>query len=207
MILERLVVGPLEENSYIVGDETTKDVIVIDPGDEGDRIIDLIKGQGFKVNAVICTHAHFDHVGAIGDIKAETGAKILLHKEDMDTYAMAKDHGALWGFDVDDLPDPDGFLEEGDEVKVGSLTFKVLHTPGHSPGGICLYGEGIVITGDTIFQGSVGRTDFPGGSHEMLKKSFGRLLELPDDTKVYSGHGPETTIGREKASNFFVHEL
>jgi glyoxylase-like metal-dependent hydrolase (beta-lactamase superfamily II) len=207
MILKRLVVGPLEENSYIVGDETTGDAIVIDPGDEGDRINDLIRQKGLKVNAVICTHAHFDHVGAAGDIKAETGAKILLHKEDMETYGMAKDHGAFWGFDVDDLPDPDGFLSEGDEVKVGSLTFRVLHTPGHSPGGICLYGEGIVLTGDTIFQGSVGRTDFPGGSHEMLKESFRRLLELPDDTKVYSGHGPETTIGREKASNFFVNEL
>jgi hydroxyacylglutathione hydrolase len=207
MHIERIVVGQLEENAYIISDEETKDAIVIDPGDEGDRLVDIIKGRGLKVETVILTHAHFDHVGAAGDIKAATGAKILLHKGDTETYSMAKEHGAFWGISVDDLPDPDGFLDEGDDVKVGGLNFKVIHTPGHSPGGLCLYGEGIVITGDTIFCGSVGRTDFPGGSHEMLKKSFGRLLELPEDTKVYSGHGPETTIGREKASNFFVHEL
>lgn len=207
MIIKRLVVGPLEENSYIVGDEKTKDAVVIDPGDEGDRINDMIKDEGFKVSAIICTHAHFDHVGAVGDIKAATGAKILMHKDDVKTYGMARDQGAIWGFEVDDLPAPDGFLDEGDEVKVGGLSFKVLHTPGHSPGGICLYGEGIVITGDTIFQGSVGRTDFPGGSYERLKESFVRLLELPDDTKVYSGHGPETSIGRERSENFFVGEL
>ncbi len=207
MIIERLIVGPLEENSYVVFDEKSKDAIVIDPGDEGDRINDLIREKGLKVESIICTHAHFDHVGAVADIKAATGAKILLHKEDVETYGRAKEQGAFWGFNVADLPDPDDFLNEGDEVKAGGLTFKVMHSPGHSPGGICLYGEGVVITGDTIFQGSIGRTDFPGGSIEKLKDSFRRLLELPDETKVYAGHGPETTIGIEKVSNFFVHEL
>jgi glyoxylase-like metal-dependent hydrolase (beta-lactamase superfamily II) len=207
MIVERLIVGSLEENTYIVFDEKSKDAIVIDPGDEGDRINDLIKGKGLKVGSIVCTHAHFDHVGAAGEIKASTGAKILLHKDDVETYSRAKEQGAFWGINVDDLPDPDAFLGEGDQVKAGDLTFKVMHSPGHSPGGICLYGEGIVITGDTIFNGSVGRTDFPGGSIEKLKDSFRRLLELPDDTKVYSGHGPETTIGDERVSNFFVNEL
>lgn len=207
MLIKKIVVGPLQENCYIVADEKTKQAIVIDPGDEGDRINDVIKGEGLEITAIICTHAHFDHVGAVGDIKAATGAKIFIHKEDLETYGMAKEHALFWGFDVDDLPDPDGFLEEGDEVKAGSLCFKVFHSPGHSPGGIYLYGEGAVITGDTLFQGSVGRTDFPGGSHERLKDSFRRLLELPDDTKVYSGHGNDTTIGSEKRSNFFVHEL
>lgn len=207
MIIKRVVVGPLEENAYIIGDEATKQAIVIDPGDEPDRIMDLIKENGLEVHAIICTHAHFDHIGAAGDIKDKTGAEIFIHQDDLETYGLARDQAAFWGYSLDDPPRPDGFLEEGDEVKAGNLSFKVMHTPGHSRGGICLYGEGIVITGDTIFQGSVGRTDFPGGSIDKLKESFKRLLLLPENTQVLSGHGPETTIGREKKSNFFVNEL
>lgn len=207
MIIKRLAVGPLEANVYIVGDEETKRAIIVDPGDEPDRILDEVKSLNLKVESVICTHAHFDHVGAAGDIKKETGAKILLHKSDLETYALTKDQAALWGYSVDDLPEPDDFVEEGDEIKVGTLSFKVLHTPGHSRGGICLYGEGALITGDTIFQGSVGRTDFPGGSIEELKTSFKRIIDLPEKTKIYSGHGPETTVGNEKKYNFFVNEL
>jgi glyoxylase-like metal-dependent hydrolase (beta-lactamase superfamily II) len=207
MIIKRLVVGPLETNAYIIGDEDTKQAIVVDPGDEPDRILDEIKGDGLKVDSIICTHAHFDHIGASGDIKKETNARILLHKSDLETYALAKDQAAVWGYSVDDLPQPDGFIDEGDEIKVGNLSFIVMHTSGHSQGGICLFGEGIVITGDTIFQGSVGRTDFPGGSIDELKTSFRRLLELPEETKIYAGHGPETTVANEKKYNFFVNEL
>ena len=207
MIIKKLVVGPLEENSYIVADEKTKQALVIDPGDEPDRIIELIKNNAFEVKAIICTHAHFDHIGAVGDVKKVTGAKVLIHESDMELYRGAKDQAAFWGYDLDDIPEPDGFLNEGDEVRIGNLTFKVLHTPGHSPGGICLYGEGVVFTGDTLFQGSVGRTDFHGGDMAKLKESFKRLLGLPEDTTVFSGHGPETTIGREKRENFFITEL
>ena len=207
MIIEMIPVGPLQGNTYIVGDEETRQAVVIDPGDESDRILEVAKANNLKINEIICTHAHFDHVGAAGDIKKETGAKIIMHKEDLETYSLAKDQAAFWGFQVDDLPQPDGFVGEGDEIKVGSLSFKVMHTPGHSKGGICLYGEGIVITGDTIFKGSIGRTDFPGGSIEELKSSFRRIIELPDDTRVLSGHGPETTIGYEKQTNFFMSEL
>ena len=207
MIIKRLPVGQLETNAYIIGDEETKQAVVIDPGDESDRIMDLVKESDLSINAIICTHAHFDHIGAAGDIRKEAGAKILLHKDDLEGYGLAKEQASLWGFNLDDLPQPDDYIDEGDDVKVGNLNFKVLHTPGHSPGGVSLYGEGIVITGDTIFQGSVGRTDFPGGSIEKLKVSFRRLLELPEDTKVYSGQGPETTIGREKKENFFVNEF
>ena len=207
MIIETIPVGPLQGNTYIVGDEETRQAVVIDPGDEGDRILEVVKSNNLKINEIICTHAHFDHVGAAGDIKKETGAKIIMHKEDLETYSLAKDQAAFWGFQVDDLPQPDGYVGEGDEIKVGNLSFKVMHTPGHSKGGICLYGKGIVFTGDTIFKGSIGRTDFPGGSIEELKSSFRRIIELPDDTRVLSGHGPETTIGYEKQTNFFMSEI
>jgi glyoxylase-like metal-dependent hydrolase (beta-lactamase superfamily II) len=207
MIIEKLTVGELQENAYVLGDEKTKQAIVIDPGDEPDRIIEVIKNHGLSVQSIICTHAHFDHVGAAGDIKRETGAKVLLHKDEEGSYGMVRDQAALWGYSVDDLPQPDGFIDEGDEIRAGDLSFKVMHTAGHSRGAICLYGEGILISGDTIFQGSVGRTDFPGGSIEELRKSFKRLLDLPEDTQVLSGHGPETTIGREKKENFFVNEI
>ncbi len=207
MILEKLIVGPLEENTYVIGDEATRQAIVVDPGDEPDRIIDIIRDKNLQVHSVICTHTHFDHVGAVGDIRKATGAKILIHKDDLKVYETAKDQAAFWGYDIDDIPEPDGFIDEGDVIEAGNLKFKVMHTPGHSPGGICLYGEGILLSGDTIFKGSVGRTDFPGGSMEELKKSFRRLLNLPQDTKIYSGHGPETTVGMEKKTNFFVNEF
>ena len=207
MILEIVSVGPLQANAYIIGDDKTRQAMVIDPGDEGDRILEVAKSNNLKINEIICTHAHFDHVGAAGDIKKETGARITMHREDLETYSLAKDQAAFWGFKVDDLPQPDGFVDEGDEIKVGGLSFKVMHTPGHSKGGICLYGEGIVITGDTIFKGSIGRTDFPGGSIEELKSSFRRIIGLPDNTRVLSGHGPETTIGYEKKTNFFMSEI
>ncbi len=207
MIIKKLVVGPLQENCYIAGDEKTNKAIVIDPGDEPDRILELIRDNNLEVTAVILTHAHFDHIGAAGDIKKATGAKILIHNADKELYTGARDQAAFWGYDLDDLPEPDGFIKEGDEINIGELIFTVLHTPGHSPGGVCLYGEGALFTGDTIFQGSVGRTDFHGGDMAQLKESFKRLLRLPENTVILSGHGPETTVGREKRENFFTGEL
>ncbi|NOZ68356.1 MAG: MBL fold metallo-hydrolase [Deferribacteres bacterium] len=207
MIIKRLVVGPLDTNAYLIGDEATRQAVVVDPGDEPERILDLIKDSGMEVNAIICTHAHFDHIGAAGDIKNATGARILLHRDDLENYELVRDQAAIWGYDIDELPPPDGFIEEGNNIQVGNLSFRVMHTPGHSPGGICLYGEGIIITGDTIFKGSVGRTDFPGGSVERLRESFKRIIALPDETAILSGHGPETTVGTEKRENFFVREL
>jgi glyoxylase-like metal-dependent hydrolase (beta-lactamase superfamily II) len=206
MNVTRLVVGQLEVNCYIVEDEKTKKACVIDPGDEPDRIIDTIREKGLDIVAIICTHAHFDHIGAVGELKKETGAKVLLNREDSELYENAKDQAALWGFDLDDIPKPDGYLDEGDTIDIGNLSFKVLQTPGHSPGGICLYGEGVVITGDTLFHGSVGRTDFHGGDVKKLRESFKRLLDLPEDTEVLCGHGPETTIKREKTENFYKNE-
>jgi|Deesub1362A_J573_1020465.scaffolds.fasta_scaffold03044_6 glyoxylase-like metal-dependent hydrolase (beta-lactamase superfamily II) len=207
MIIKNIIVGPLETNAYIIGDDNHRMAMVIDPGDEPERIMDEVENLRLKVEKIILTHAHFDHIGAAGDIKTRTGAEILLHRDDLETYKYAKDQAVMFGFDIDDLPSPDRFLQEGDEIKIGKLIFKVLHTPGHSKGGICLYGEGILISGDTIFQGSVGRTDFPGGSTQELASSFRRLLSLPKDTRILPGHGPETTVGIERETNYFVKEF
>ncbi len=207
MQVKRLVVGPLEENTYIVYDKETKEALLIDPGDEPDRIEDILRSEGLKVKYLVCTHAHFDHVGALPELKKSTNAEILIHPDDLEIYEAARDMAAFWGYDIDPLPKPDLFVKEGDVIKIGNLSFKVIHTPGHSPGGICLYGQGAVFTGDTMFAGSVGRTDFHGGSLSKLKESFKRLISLPEDTLVYPGHGPETTISEEKQNNFFIHEL
>ncbi len=206
MFIKRLVVGPLEVNCYIIGNEKGN-AIVIDPGDEPDRIIEVIKNNGLIIDYIICTHGHFDHVGAVPDLKNATGAKVLIHKDELEIYQAARDMAAFWGYEVEDLPDPDIFVSEGDNIKAGDLNFMVLHTPGHSPGGICLYGEGLVLTGDTLFAGSVGRTDFYGGDMNQLKKSFDRLMALPEETKVLPGHGPESTIGEEKRENPFALDL
>lgn len=207
MIIEKLIVGPLENNCFIIADENTKEGLIVDPGDEPDRILDLIHENNFIVKYIVCTHAHFDHVAAVPEIKEETKAKIVLHKDDLDIYRSTKEQAALWGYEVDPLPEPDIFVSEGDKIEIGDLKFEIFHTPGHSQGSICLYGKGIVITGDTLFAGSVGRTDLHGGDINKLKKSFKRLMSLPNEIKVLTGHGPESTIKKEKIDNFFSDEI
>jgi glyoxylase-like metal-dependent hydrolase (beta-lactamase superfamily II) len=207
MIIKKLVVGPLENNCFVIADEKSKECFVVDPGDEPDRIIDFINENNMKVKYIICTHAHFDHVGAVSEIKKETEAKLVIHGYDLNIYHSSRDHAALWGFEIDPLPEPDLFVSEGEVLRIGGLRFEIIHTPGHSPGGICIYGEGILITGDTLFAGSVGRTDLPGGDVESLKQSFIRLMALSDTVKVLPGHGPESTIGKERADNFFSNEI
>jgi hydroxyacylglutathione hydrolase len=207
MVIRKLVVGPLENNCFMIADEETAECLVTDPGDEPDRILDLIKENNFKVQYILCTHAHFDHVGALPEVKEGTGAKIVLHSDDLVIYRNAPEYAKSWGFEIDPLPEPDMLVSEGDVLRLGDLEFRVLHTPGHSPGGICIYGEGILITGDTLFAGSVGRTDLYGGDVKKLKTSFKRLMCLPDETRVLPGHGPESTISRERTGNFFSHEM
>ncbi|MCI0468450.1 MAG: MBL fold metallo-hydrolase [Nitrospirae bacterium] len=207
MLIKNIVVGPLEANCFIIADEVSKKAMVVDPGDEPERIIDFIKGNEFNVEHIVCTHGHFDHVGAASDLKKQTGAKFLIHKDDLEIYHAAKDMAALWGFEMDDIIEPDDFVKEGEVIKVGSLRLEVIHTPGHSPGGICIYGEGIVLTGDTLFAGSVGRTDFYGGDMDKLLESIKRLMTLPDETRALPGHGPESSIAREKRTNIFAKGL
>jgi hydroxyacylglutathione hydrolase len=203
--IKTLAVGPLETNCYIVSDEATREALIIDPGDEPDRIVDF--AEGLKVRYIVLTHAHFDHAGAVPELKEATGALIALHPGERAAYFHVSEQAALWGFDAGAMPEPDVILAEGDEIKFGNASLRVLHTPGHSAGGICLLGEGAVFTGDTLFMGSVGRTDFTGGSPEQLRDSFRRLMGLPPETMVLPGHGPATTIGRERTGNILSGEV
>lgn len=207
MIIRPIVVGPLQVNCYVVIDEETKKAIVVDPGDEPDRILDIIRKHDLNVTLIICTHGHFDHVGAVAELKKETGAPVMLHHDDIGLYEAANTAGSVWGFEVDPQPEPDRWMKDGDTISFGSLTFTVMHTPGHSPGCICLYGHGTLISGDTLFAGSVGRTDLPGGSYAMLKQSFRRLMALPEETNIFPGHGENSTIGHEKHENMFAGEM
>ncbi|NWF52893.1 MAG: MBL fold metallo-hydrolase [Nitrospirae bacterium] len=206
MVVKNIVVGPLEANCIVIADENTKEALVIDPGDEPEKILNLIGENNFKTKFIVCTHAHFDHIGAVPEIKKETNAQIIIHKDEIVIYQQAKELASFWGYELDSLPEPDILVEDGQNLNIGNLKFKVLHTPGHSPGGICIYGEGILVSGDTLFAGSVGRTDLFGGDTEKLKKSFKKLMTLPDNVKVHPGHGPSSTIKQEKINNILSDE-
>lgn len=207
MILVKLVVGPLQVNCFILADDKTKEAIVIDPGDDAQDILRIIREKGLKVKSIVNTHAHFDHVGANRAIKEATGAELLLHEDDAAVLATVSNQSRSFGMDSVSSPAPDRLLKHGDVITAGEISLKVLHTPGHTPGGISLLEEGMVFTGDSLFAGSIGRTDFPGGDLTTLIRSIKRhLMILPDNTKVFSGHGPASTIGDERAENPFLNE-
>ncbi len=200
-------VGPLAANCIVVWDPVLKDGMVIDPGGEPETIMDFIEKEGISVKLIICTHAHFDHVGAVPEIKEKTGAFVAVHKDELGLYEGVADQAALWGYSLEPLPPADRLLEDGDYLEAGQIRFKVIHAPGHSPGGICLYREGVVITGDTLFLGSIGRTDFYGGDHALIMKSLAKLAALPPKTVVLPGHGPSSTIGNELENNPFYQDI
>ncbi len=207
MKIKSIIVGPIQSNCYIVYDEKSLEALVIDPGEEAGKIVRAIDDNHLKVRYIVCTHGHFDHIGAVTGVKKHTGAKVAINKNDIEIYRHAREFAASWGFHIDQPPDPDLLVEDGDEIVAGGLQLRALITPGHSPGGICLYGKGVLFTGDTIFAGSVGRTDLYGGDVKELKKSFARLILLPADTEIFPGHGSSSTIRKEKATNFFIHEI
>ena len=202
--VEGLTLGELDTNCWIVSDGQGGPLVVIDPAGEPDVVIEAIRGRA--VAAVVLTHGHFDHLGAASAVLAVTGAPLLVHSADAAAVTNAAANGGLvFGFDAV-APAPDRELEDGDAVTAGALRLEVLYTPGHTPGSICLYdadGGPHLFSGDTLFAGSVGRTDFPGGDARELRASIGRLAVLPADTLVHPGHGPDTTIAREARSNFF----
>lgn len=209
MIHEILPVGPLQCNCSIIGDETTRDAMVIDPGDDIADVLALIQKHNLQVRQIVITHAHIDHVGGAMKLKAATGAPILMNQKDEALLKML-DMQATWiGMKPPGAVQVDEAVGEGRILKVGNLSSTVIHTPGHTEGSICLYfpEQKTLMAGDTLFAGSIGRTDLPGGSYEKIIRSLhNQLMQLPDETQVVPGHGPATTIGEERETNPFLQK-
>lgn len=200
-------VGPLEVNCYVIWDEDTGDAVVIDPGGDEEEIRKELREARVEVRYIVNTHGHFDHVGGNAALKAALKAPVAIHREDAPMLAYAHEQAILFGVKTPEQPSPDILLEDGAELVAGKVRLKVIHTPGHTRGGVCLYyeREGVLFTGDTLFAGSVGRTDFEGGSFDELMASIrDRILPLGDDVKIMPGHGPASTIGEEKDINPFI---
>ncbi|MEN8614373.1 MBL fold metallo-hydrolase [Dehalogenimonas sp. THU2] len=204
MIIERLIVGPIQANCYIVADEGSREGLVIDPGADAATILKRVLQLGLKIKYIILTHSHFDHVAATGAVKKATGAKLAIHEADagsLNDGLLAR----LAGIVTEKAPPPDMLLKGWEKFTIGKIDFTVLHVPGHSPGGIALYGADVVFTGDSLFEESIGRTDLPGGDYATLIDNLNtRLMALDDAIKVYPGHGPDTTIGTERRGNPFL---
>jgi len=209
MKFETVVVGPLDVNCYILYDEKTKECVVIDPGEEGDRIDEVLKEKGLIPSEVWLTHAHFDHLGALSYLKDHyADLRIFLHNEDYFLYRNAVEHATVFGLDVVQPPIGPAFFNMSIGKKnIGGHSVEIIYTPGHSPGSVCFYIKelNVMFVGDLIFSGSVGRTDVPGGSFEVLEKSvLDQVYPKGDSCMLYPGHGPMTTVGREKKHNPFV---
>jgi glyoxylase-like metal-dependent hydrolase (beta-lactamase superfamily II) len=209
IIIKRLVVGQLDTNCYIVGDKDEKRVGIIDPGGEYNKILNVIQDNNYEVTHIIITHGHIDHILCVDELRKKTFAKVLIHRKDSSALVDGgKNLSFFMGKDIR-LSPADIQLEEGDVIDIGKHSFRIIHTPGHSEGGICVYTQGILFSGDTLFRNSIGRTDFPGGSHVKLIDSIKKkLFALDDKTVVYPGHGEETTIENEKNNNpYIINEI
>jgi len=197
--------GPFQNNVYLLEDLARREAWLVDPSMESEPVLEEIRSRGLALKVILNTHGHLDHIYHNRLFQESTGAPIWIHAADVPMLEAARQQGMMFGIDVDPSPPPDRLLADGDCLEFADVQFEVLHTPGHTPGGVCLHAPGLLIAGDTLFAGSIGRTDLPGGSYATLIRSIrSRLLPLPDDTRVLSGHGPETTIGRERGSNPFI---
>lgn len=205
MKYETLVVGALETNCYLVYCPETRECAVVDPGAESEEIFRLIMKKGLKPIIVLNTHGHVDHVGANRDIKERFDVPLCIHSADSSMLEKSQDSELALFLEAKDSPAPDHLLKEGDKIRIGKSFLEVIHTPGHSPGSVSFLGDGFILSGDTLFSGGVGRTDFPGGSWRELENSIkNKILTLPDETIILPGHGPSTTVGQEKSSNPFI---
>ena len=204
MNVETLVVGDLFTNCYIL-DPEAKETLVVDPGADARSIVQALRGKGFHLRYIVATHAHFDHVCGMKELQDSLGGETLLHRADLPLLESLPAQGAAFGVRTGPIPRIDRFLEEGDQLPLGKGHFRVLHTPGHSPGGISLIGHGMAFVGDALFAGSIGRTDLPGSSYETLLNSIHRkLLTLKENTRIFPGHGEASTIGAEMRTNPFL---
>ena len=215
MIYIQLPVGVLQCNCSIIGDPVTREALVVDPGDEVERVLDLLGRYKLTVKAIVSTHAHIDHIGGLAKLHQYTGAPVMMHGDDLPLYNAMDMQAAFIGMRTPDLAEVDHLLKEGDVLQWGSFHASVMHTPGHTPGSVCLYmpkdGGAVPLTqphllaGDTLFAGSIGRTDLWGGSLDQIMESLTqKVMQLPDETVVYPGHGTNTTIGHERETNPFL---
>ena len=209
MILETFPVGPLHCNCTILGDETTREAMVVDPGDNIPEILSRLQKHGLTLRQIVVTHAHIDHVGGAAQLRKLTGAPVIMNQQDLGLLGMMQMQAGWLGVPTPEVAPPDASAEDGLAVGLATLPAQVLHTPGHTPGSICLLfhfnDQDLLLAGDTLFAGSIGRTDLPGGDGQQILRSLReRLLVLPDATRVVPGHGPETTIGEERQSNPFL---
>jgi len=209
LMVRGMVVGVFQENCWVIGNRRTGEAICIDPGDQPDEILALARDMGVTIKLIANSHAHIDHVMGVHGIHSATGAKFLLHRSDLDLLRTGwKSAAARFGIDVSQgPPDPDAFVSDGDIVEVEGLRLQTITTPGHTPGSVSFYADGVLFSGDTLFRGSIGRTDLPGGSlEEEMSSIVNRLLVLPEETVVLPGHMDETTIAFERKHNPFVLE-
>jgi len=206
MILEVRAVPPFMKNAFVVGCERTHEAVLIDPGDEVDEVLAAITERELDVRHILLTHAHIDHVTGVAAAKAALDVPVYLHRDDLFLYERTVEQGAMFGFRVSQPPPVDVFYD-GAPIRFGDYEVKVHHTPGHCPGGVCLQVGPDLFVGDTLFAGSIGRTDLPGGSYEVLMRSITEVIfPLGDDAIVHPGHGPDTTVARERTTNPFVVE-
>jgi hydroxyacylglutathione hydrolase len=198
-------VGPLQANAFLAICEETRRCALVDPGAEADRLLAAAASEGAEIDSILLTHAHLDHIGGVAAAKRRTGVMVYLHPADGVLYRAAPAQARGFGLQIEEPPEPDRELQDGQILEVGKARLEVRHTPGHSPGHVCLVGDGFALVGDCVFAGSIGRTDLPGGDYRTLMESITeKLLTLPDETVVYSGHGPKTTVGQERRTNPFL---
>ncbi len=207
MKIQTITVGAFQENAYLLVDPTTRQAAMVDPGAEGARLVHAVREADVQLDAIWITHAHVDHVGGIAELKRAFPVPVYLHPLDEPLYQSAVQHGLVFGLRVEAPPAAEAALADGDTLRLGSLSFRVMHAPGHAPGHVVIHGHGVAFVGDCLFAGSVGRTDLPLADGAALERSLDRLCTLPGETVVYPGHGPATTIGRERATNPFLMGL
>lgn len=205
--VDTLVVGPIEENCYVLKDEETGEGIIIDAGDNGQEILAYVRDNGIDIKLLVNTHGHWDHIGAVDVLRDALGVQLAIHREDATMLTASEEEMAVYSVFVGKKKPAEILLEDGDVINFGKSSLKVIHTPGHTKGGICLYGGGCLFSGDTLFASSVGRTDLPGGDyHEILHSVNVALAQVADETKVYPGHGPASRMGRERRCNPYLQQ-